>query len=158
MAAEDRGTCESMKTVSPAQESLRAAERDDAVPTGYRMEWGMDLPKHARHAAPKHVRYAPKHARHTAPKYAQQAAVALTATLAAIALGTTGTGAAVASHLADGGATGVRSASAPHLVADGAYSIASDSAYSIASDGANSIASDSPISIGTIIPDSIASD
>ena len=92
----------------------------------------MHLPKHAGHTAPKHARYAPKHARHTAPKYAQQAAVALTATLAAIALGTTGT--AVASHPVDSGASGVRPASAAHVIADGAYSIASDGAYSIASD------------------------
>jgi len=117
----------------------------------------MHHPKRAQHAAPKHARYAPKHARHAAPKYAQHAAVALTTTLAALALGTAGAGAPIASHPVGGGAASDRPAAASHLVADGAASIASDGAYSIASyasysiasDGANWIASDGPASIAS---------
>lgn len=126
----------------------------------------MHHPKHAQHAAPKYARYAPKHARHATPKYAQPAAVALTTTLAALALGAAGTGMAIASHPSGGGAASARPASASHLLADGAasiasdgaYSIASDGSYSIASDGANSIASDGANSIASDGPASIASD
>ena len=118
----------------------------------------MHHPKHAQHAAPKYARYAPKHARHATPKYAQPAAVALTTTLAALALGAAGTGMAIASHPSGGGAASARPASASHLLADGAASIASDGAYSIASDGSYSIASDGANSIASDGPASIASD
>ena len=118
----------------------------------------MHHPKHAQHAAPKYARYAPKHARHATPKYAQPAAVALTTTLAALALGAAGTGMAIASHPSGGGAASARPASASHLLADGAASIASDGAYSIASDGSYSIASDGANSIASDGAYSIASD